>query len=308
MADAITDLIEWQVKRKTYIKAVNRLRNQAEATVRLALGFDPNADEKEREKVKLRAKKIATAALNGKGCEIEGIEEDIETFGKAMKLLEEKRFAYELVMRKLARKLPVWGLFVEGVRGAGDLGLAVIVGEAGDLTKYGNPAKLWKRLGLAPVRSGDVTMACSNWRKKGGLSADEWIDAKYNPRRRAEIFSCVEDSLFQLQGKGEKALRYRKIYDARRAKTAVSHPDWTKEHSSKDARRIMVKQFLLDLWVKWRAATLDLKPGPLVPPEQSQTANTSLETSKPVPSEAADQSDNANHRRLVRRQPTPKAA
>lgn len=265
MADAITDLVELQVKRKTYIKSVNRLRNQAEATARLALGFDPNADEKERDKLKIKAKKIATAALKGKGCEIEGIEEDMEVFGQAIAILETKRFAYELVMRKLARKLAVWASFVEGVRGAGDLGLAVIIGEAGDLLKYATPSKLWRRLGLAPFEKNGVTMACSNWRKKGGLSADEWIDAKYNPRRRAEIYSCVGDPLFRQQTIVTGP--YRQSYDKRRARTALTHSDWSKGHSHDDALRIMSKQFLLDLWVEWRAARAEVKSIPLLPPE-----------------------------------------
>lgn len=41
---------------------------------------------------------------------------------------------------------------------------------------------------------------------------------------------------------------YRKVYDARRATTAATHPDWTSGHSHNDALRIVSKRILRDLW------------------------------------------------------------
>jgi hypothetical protein len=41
---------------------------------------------------------------------------------------------------------------------------------------------------------------------------------------------------------------YREVYDARRAHTAVTHPDWTPGHSHNDALRILSKTILRDLW------------------------------------------------------------
>src|SRR5262245_2420385 len=52
------------------------------------------------------------------------------------------RNAAESQMEKLARGLPAAG-WVKSVRGAGLLGLATIVAEAGDLSNFPNPAKLW---------------------------------------------------------------------------------------------------------------------------------------------------------------------
>jgi hypothetical protein len=37
-------------------------------------------------------------------------------------------------------------------------------------------------------------------------------------------------------------------YDARRAHTAVTHPDWTDGHSHNDALRVASKAILRDLW------------------------------------------------------------
>lgn len=41
---------------------------------------------------------------------------------------------------------------------------------------------------------------------------------------------------------------YRDVYDARRAHTAATHPDWTPGHSHNDALRITSKRILRDLW------------------------------------------------------------
>src|ERR1700693_1694537 len=63
---------------------------------------------------------------------------------------EELETTAKNVMGRLARELPVWALFGKAIRGFGEVSLAVIVAEAGDLADYGSVAKLWKRMGLAP--------------------------------------------------------------------------------------------------------------------------------------------------------------
>jgi hypothetical protein len=52
----------------------------------------------------------------------------------------------------------------------------------------------------------------------------------------------------------------REVYDARRAHTAVTHPDWTNGHSHNDALRVVAKTVLRDLW---RAAR-DIHPGQIL--------------------------------------------
>jgi len=41
---------------------------------------------------------------------------------------------------------------------------------------------------------------------------------------------------------------YRKVYEARREHTAITHPDWTPGHSHNDGLRIVSKRILRDLW------------------------------------------------------------
>lgn len=80
-------------------------------------------------------------------------------------------------MGEAAEQLPVWESFGEAIRGFGPASLAVIVGEAGDLSIYSNPAKLWKRMGVGIV--GDI--------RQGGLaknaSKDDWIAHGYSRQK-----------------------------------------------------------------------------------------------------------------------------
>ena len=270
MSTVIIELQENQVRRKFFIGLGNKQTNAAKALVRRHLGENTLAeqDEATRERTNKRAGRVVSAVLNGK----EPHEDDVEITGQmlpdlltiqaAMAPLIEARVRIEKDMRTLAKSLAVyeWALPVKGL---GEIGLAVIVGEAGNLSAYPTPRHLWKRLGLAPLDG----RAMSNWRKGGGdqkpLSPEQWTDAGYNPRRRAEIYSCVQDSLFRQQTCTMGP--YRDVYDARRAHTESVHPEWKigsngkplagegKGHYHDDACRIMVKALLKDLWRAWQA-------------------------------------------------------
>jgi hypothetical protein len=247
-ATEIEALAELQQRRKDYIQTINGNTNRARAFVRRALGWNPNDDEAGREKVNASAAKIVAAAFAGKGCALPEVETDLEVIAQSIAPLQKMRDGIEKDMKKIAKRLPAWK-WAENVRGLGELGFAVIVAECGDLSKYANPAKVWKRLGLAPVEKNGVTMAASNWRMKGGLSADDWTAIGYSPRRRAEVYACIGDPLFRQQTVISGP--YRQAYDRRRARTAETHPDWSKGHSHGDALRVMTKELLRDLWAAW---------------------------------------------------------
>ena len=126
----------------------------------------------------------------------------------------------------------------------------MIIGEAGDLSNYGTVSRLWKRLGLAVING-------ERQRKK--TSAEDAIAHGYNPRRRAEVWSCVGDPLFKHQsGRTDKetglVLRdpgpYRIVYD--RAKVAFLERGKTKQHAHDHGMRLATKELLKDLWVMWQ--------------------------------------------------------
>jgi len=144
---------------------------------------------------------------------------------------------------ELAASLPVakWCASVKGI-GINGIALASIVGEAGDIGAYKSVAALWKRMGLAVIN---------------GERQRKYKDKKlaklhgYNPSRRAQMYVLAE-SLFRAQSRCRGP--YRRAYNERRSHTALTHPDWSKDHSHKDALRFMTKRFLRDFYAAWEAA------------------------------------------------------
>lgn len=255
-------LAELQVRRKFYISSVNKQTNAVKALVRRGLGWRYDEEEADREKVNGRAAKIVANALAGKEQKPEDMEvfghlaPDIAVISAAIEPCVNARHGIELEMKRVVRKMPVFA-WAKDVKGLGELGLAVILAEAGDLSKYPKKGHLWKRLGLAPFEG----HAFSTWRMKGGLSADEWTAAGYSPRRRAEIYAVISEPLFRANTVA--AGPYRAVYDRRRELTVTTHPDWTKAHSHMDGLRVMTKYLIRDLWVAWRRAESSLPEGSL---------------------------------------------
>src|SRR5699024_5323132 len=69
-------------------------------------------------------------------------------FMEARMLIESQRKQTEKAMEHEAKTLPVAD-WIKETRGISYGSLAAIIGEAGALDNYSNPAKLWKRMGLA---------------------------------------------------------------------------------------------------------------------------------------------------------------
>lgn len=127
--------------------------------------------------------------------------------------------------------------FVETVRGLGPLGLALILGETGDLRGYANPAKVWKRMGLA-VFDGKSQRRTTN--------AEEAIRQGYNPSRRSLMY--VIGAAIVKQGD-----EYRQVYLDRKAYELERNPEMTKMHAHRRAQRYMEKRLLRNLWRYARA-------------------------------------------------------
>ena len=151
----------------------------------------------------------------------------------------------EKAMRKLARSLPAWE-WVEGIAGFGDLGLGIIVGETGDLFGYATKERVWKRLGLAVIKG-------ERQQRKSGAEAA--AAHGYSPSRRAEIWT-IADSLFRHQWHSAKedapagpSGPYGAVYGRRKAHTVTR--EWTPKHQDNDARRVMTKSLVEDLWRVW---------------------------------------------------------
>ncbi len=250
-----TAIQELQVRRVFYIRRINMMDNAMRALVRRMLGWRWEISEAERSKINVRAARIVSALQSGKPLKDDdqrigdAVRGDVMTVVAARTPLVAAREDVESAMRKLAQSMPVWA-WGKDIAGFGPLGLAVIIGEAGDLSNYATVSRLWKRLGLAVING-------ERQRKK--VNAEDAIAHGYNPRRRAEVWSCVGDPLFKHQyGRTDKetglVLRdpgpYRIVYD--RAKAAFLERGKTKQHAHDHGMRLATKELLKDLWVMWR--------------------------------------------------------
>jgi len=252
-------------RRRYAIKVQAKIDRALESFIRInATEWKWDADEKEREAANKQVKDMIVAARKGQGDQI--IVELVEKTNLGRQPFDHIRATAEKQMEKLARELPVAG-WIESVRGAGALGLATIIAEAGNLSNYRNPAKLWKRLGFAPYDG----FAGSSWKRDTwrprALSKDEWIDNPFSGERYAlmhQIAIWLVNSQWIGAGKsptgeGQPNGPYGEVYAARRAHTAKTHPDWSKQHARMDALRVTMKEFLKDLWSEWHRATATQK-------------------------------------------------
>lgn len=187
----------------------------------------------------------------------------------------------------IAKQLPVYE-WARGVKGFGLISLASIVGEAGDLSNYSTVSKLWKRLGLA-VMNGN-----RQGRVGDGLSRDDrsaaYKEHGYNPERRSVTW-VMADSMFKHQWRGGKdedgadpkksgkpeavpahaVGPYGEVYGSRKLHTRSRIADtaelddkdsmkWTPKRCDNDARRVMTKALVRDLWLAWRRTTMAMVP------------------------------------------------
>lgn len=176
-------------------------------------------------------------------------------FLDSLKLLRTARLQEEKKLKKHAETLPVWESFGHPVHGFGSLSLGAIIGEAGDLSIYSNPAKLWKRMGLALI---------GNERQRKCLDKEKAEQHGYSPRRRSVMF-VIGDNIV----KGKSA--YRTVYDERKVREIEKakeealtvapaakipkgkHAEFRSEgHIHLRAKRYMEKRLLRDLWRAWR--------------------------------------------------------
>lgn len=259
LSPAISALAELQTQRAFCIKSQSRCDRSTEALIARFIGYSNTLDAKER--VALFKKASTARKAVEKGGEVPRMSDsqttsDLSALTPIILLSAQSREGWdkhraqvEKRMRKLARSLPVWP-WVEQIKGFGDLGLAIIVGEAGDLSNYATKERLWKRLGLAVIEG-------ERQQRKSGAEAA--AAHGYNPHRRAEVWTLLSDSMFRHQWRGEKDDQpagpsgpYGEVYAARKAHTETR--EWTLGHRHNDARRVMSKALIADLWREWRRA------------------------------------------------------
>lgn len=234
--ETIDEIRELWKRRQAWHRAEKSLTLQAKASCRRLVEGD-----------KGEADKLYKAALKGGDHPMAMFAlAVILPFEEASKVIRTQRKEAEKRLEKLAATLPE-SEWVAGVRGFGMLGFAGIIGEAGALTNYANPGKLWKRMGLAVMPDG------GRQRRVTGVDA---LEHGYSPTRRSLVWT-LGDSMFKGQsGKvdsetGEvlrEAGEYRQIYDARKAYEVERDPEIKPIVAHLRAKRYMEKRLLRNLW------------------------------------------------------------
>lgn len=260
-----------QSMRIATLRACLRLESQPKALTRSMLGWRKDLPEKERNAINREAARIVKEVKqNGAAIDAEAKDgqpsrdvssyaadvhpkaKDVTRFINSCRLaqapLVDDRKEYEKEMVAVAGELPVAG-WVKGVPGMGFLGLAIIVGEAGNLSRFGNPAKLWKWFGMGVMEDGTA-----QGRMPKGCTAAEWDKRGYNKRRRSALYT-IGDSLIKYS---KPDAIYRPIYLAEKARQKALHPEvvdknFTDMHLHRRAQRYMEKRLLSLLWEQWKA-------------------------------------------------------
>ena len=231
--DEIRETYRW---RADLLKTEVGLTNRVHGVCRRLVGFNPFDEDEKAKKRQLTAAKLLYASVTKKDAPPQEHTDmasmvclpilEARAAVKAQRMLPERR------LEELAQKLPVWEWW-GAVNGLGALGLAVIVSEAGDLSNYANPAKLWKRMGLAPGQ-------------RRSKNKEEAEAMGYSPRRRSAVWQ-IGDSLIKKQNE------YRELYLTRKVYEAEQDSERSKMHNHRRAQRYMEKRVLLHLWQHWRA-------------------------------------------------------
>lgn len=223
-------------RRRQWKRAIVKLELQESAICRSLCEGDKEA-----------AQKLRAAIIKGKSDNADAFIALMPLMA-ARKIIEEQCTGVEKELRKLARQLPVWDAFALGVRGFGDLRLALIVGEAnGAIGDYRSVSAFWKRMGLAVIDGG----------RQRKVTGDAALEHGYSPERRAVAWNLGGELIKGCDPK------YRAIYDKR--KEYELERVATKIHAHNRAMRYMTKCVLRDLWSAWRTcdrsqSTFDTHP------------------------------------------------
>jgi hypothetical protein len=221
----VMQIVETWRLRQDMVRAQQKLTLQIKAVLRRLTAGDKDAADKlysAIEKGEDRPEAIAVVSLR-----------------MAREPLEAQRKAYEKVLEKIAKQLPIYA-YTEQIKGYGALALAKTVGECGDLSAYPTVSGVWKRAGLAVI----------DGQRQRRVAGEEALRHGYSPVRRS-VFWNIADPLLKAQGKDDNAGPYRRIYDTRKA-FELGKPDMKPALAHNRAMRYMTKELLKHLTVEWK--------------------------------------------------------
>lgn len=226
-------------------RAKNRARQASQAmaaTYLRDIGVVP--EDATKEAAFKEAKKQKEALLAGDPHDLADIAEDMLLDEETAVRYEARESAYEKAAKKLVRQLPIWTEHFANVKGVGENGVAIMLGECGNPSERPNAAKYRKRCGICPKEQYEKS------ERTGGYMRPN--------RRKARILWEVVDSMVR-QGP------YAEFYQDRRQYIAMAHPELVVEkddgklHLTKfgdnKARFKVASRFVCDFWETWMRTT-----------------------------------------------------
>lgn len=209
----------------------------------------------------VRIDKVITELVNNEDAEISLVKSkiDYELIGTYIDLLETEEKMNKIIAKEV-EKHPLWDAFFKDVVGCGPLMSAVCIAYF-DIDKARHVSSFWKYAGLDTVdvatdggehiREGrskkhtemfDYTDKDGNVKQKRGIT--------YNPELKTKLVGVLGSSFLKKPGcKYEQIYRdYRNRLNNRQDSDKLSD---LRKHRM--ANRYMIKQFVRDLWVTWRA-------------------------------------------------------
>jgi len=158
------------------------------------------------------------------------------------------QIAEEVVVKKLEEylnELPIYTNYMSQVKGLGPKTSAKLLAVLKDITRFPTPSSLWHYCGLQVEENGFAEKKTAGQR----LSS--------NPKMKSLLLGVIGPNFIKQNG------QYRVVYDQRAEKTKKTRPEWwhlnpdgTKatcknmnpKHGYLDAKRVMIKRFLCELW------------------------------------------------------------
>lgn len=262
LTDTCEKLRKLQKSKAAMIKTKIMIGNRLVSNVATFEGYQSSLDEAERKAMFDKARALIKEIKGGLDHKLQGLvicaSQALDGFDHQVTLIEKD-------MLKLTKTLHVVDWVGDKDRkGFGLLSLATLIGETGNLFNYANPGKVWRRMGCAPFtkQSTGETLMGATWRSrsKNGLSAEEWTEYAYSPRRRSIAF-VIGECLIKQNWETHKVTKeplwvgpYRKRYDDKKAEIAKLHegdPAYTKLRCHRHGMLLATKTLMRDLWIVW---------------------------------------------------------
>jgi len=251
------DLYEIHLSCQRAITTKNRIQNAVRSAVARALLDGEQVSKGTYQQVCMLASRVMKAVTLGKELPendkydvqkaAEATEIEIENCELSCDAWVKRIAACDKIMVDMVKDMPIVDQFVRPLKGFGELSFARILAEAGgDLWTYPNPAKLWRRFGLAVI-NGEAQGHPNGFGYTAGVNVPKELWAShFISKRRRSISYVAFDPVIKHNGQPYKAFFDKKKAE-RQAKLEAEGNKRYKVIGYKHGHRLMEKEILKDL-------------------------------------------------------------